>query len=191
MSTAMDERERERERGQKLLRYARESIAEELGGPHARPPFGDAFDRPGATFVTLTKHGRLHGCIGTIEAMRPLVEDIRHNAVAAAFSDPRSFPLRKDELEHVHVEISVLSPLEQVPVKSEEEAIAKIRPHVDGVVIRAGHRRGTFLPQVWSKVPSPPEFFAELKMKAGLSPEGWPAGAELYRFAVVEKWSDP
>ena len=89
------------------------------------------------------------------------------------------------------VEISVLSPLEKVPVNSEEEAIAKIRPHLDGVVLRAGQRRGTFLPQVWSKVPSPVDFFAELKIKAGLPGDRWPPGAEIYRFSVVEKWHEP
>jgi len=179
------------ERGQTLLRYARACIEEELGGPRAVPPEGASFARPGATFVTLTKRGRLHGCIGSIEPVRSLAEDIRHNAIAAAFWDPRSFPLRKEELADMRVEISVLSPLEQVPVKSEEEAIAKIRPHKDGVVLRAGHQRGTFLPQVWSKVPHPPDFFAELKMKAGLPGDRWPPDAEIYRFSLVEKWHEP
>ena len=116
---------------------------------------------------------------------------MQHNAVAAAFSDPRSFPLREEDLADVRIEISLLSPLEPVPAASEEEAIAKIRPHVDGVVFRAGPFRGTFLPQVWSKLPSPTDFFAELKMKAGLPPDGWPQGAEISRFSVIEKWREP
>lgn len=177
--------------GHALLRFARESISEELGGPRAARPEGAFFDRPGATFVTLTRRGRLHGCIGSIEAARSIAADVQHNAVAAAFWDPRSFPLQKGELDELRVEISLLSPLERVPAKTEAEAIAQIRPHIDGVVIRAGNRRGTFLPQVWEKIPRATDFFAELKMKAGLPGDGWPPGAEIFRFSVVEKWSEP
>jgi AmmeMemoRadiSam system protein A len=179
------------EHGERLLRLSRESIAHVLGGPPPEEPVGAWFDQPGATFVTLTKRGHLHGCIGSIQIKRSIAADVRYNAVAAALRDPRSVPLCKEDLADLRIEISLLSTLEPVLFASEKEAIARIRPYVDGVVLAAGQFRGTFLPQVWNTIPSPTEFFAELKMKAGLPKEAWPASVELFRFTILAKWIDP
>lgn len=178
------------ERGHVLLTLARGAIEASFGRADVPDPDDAWFHAPGATFVTLTKHGKLHGCIGTIEAHRPLVHDVRSNARAAAFRDPRSSPLRVEELAIVRVEVSLLSPLSPMPFRSEEEAKRAARPGVDGLVIRAGHHRGTFLPQVWEKLPNVEDFFAELKMKAGLSPSYWSGDVAIDRF-TVDKWSEP
>jgi AmmeMemoRadiSam system protein A len=135
------------------------------------------------------RKGELHGCIGTLEAQRMLVDDVQHNAVAAAFFDPRSRPLLPGELNTISVEVSLLGQLEPLRVRSEAEAIEKVRPHKDGVVLRDGRQRATFLPQVWEKLPDPVEFFAQLKQKAGMPALGWSPSLEVFRYSLT-KWSD-
>jgi AmmeMemoRadiSam system protein A len=176
------------DQGRRLVDLARGTIAHALGGPPVAPPEGAWCARPAATFVTLTKRGRLHGCLGSVEPRRPLVEDVAQNALAAAFRDPRSVPLRADELPDLGVEVSLLSPLEPLEFADEEDALAKIRPHVDGIVLSWGPRRGTFLPQVWATLPDPHTFLSELKQKAGLPPHFWAPDIEIARF-TLQKWS--
>lgn len=168
--------------GSALLALARASIRHALGGPKVVLPEGDVYTQRAATFVTVMFEGQVHGCIGVLEPVRPLVEDVVHNAVAAALHDPRSRPLRIDELARVQLEISVLSALDPVEVSSQEDAAHKLRPGVDGVVLRYGSARATFLPQVWEKLPNPDQFLTELRRKAGLS--HWPAGVCVYRYTV-------
>lgn len=168
----------------RLLAYARATIAERLGGPAAERPEGEWFDRAGATFVTIHRGGALHGCMGTLAAWRPLADDVAHNALAAAFRDPRATALALRDLDDLEIEISILSEPEAVPVRSEEELLRALRPGIDGVILRIGRRRGTFLPQVWESLPSPRDFVAELKAKAGLPRDSWSDEIVVERYTV-------
>lgn len=177
-------------RGPELLRLAREAIVEALGGPRSRVPEGESWlVRPGACFVTLHRAGELHGCIGSLVAYRPLLEDVRANAVAAALEDPRATPLSLAGVDELVIEVSLLSALEPLPVHDELDAIEKLRPFVDGVVLRWGSRRGTLLPQVWESLPEPKDFLAMVKRKAGLDPMFWADDVRLERY-TVEKFSE-
>jgi uncharacterized protein len=167
-----------------LVAIAREAIAERLGGkrPAARD---DAWLRErAATFVTLKHAGELRGCIGSIDARRSLAEDVAHNARAAAFHDPRFPPLGHHELDGLQVEVSLLSPREAVAAGSEAEAVARLRPGVDGVYIERGNASATFLPQVWETIPDPLVFLAELRRKAGLPPRYWGDDLRVFRYSV-------
>lgn len=179
----------EEENGERLVQLARDSIVHALGGPLASLPRGAWFEQPAATFVTVTRRGRLHGCIGSIWPRRALAEDVERNAVAAAFEDPRSMPFRVEHLPEMGVEVTLLSPLERVLVADEEDALRQIAPGIDGLVLRCGPYRGTFLPQVWDTIPDPREFLAELKAKAGLRRDYWDDEVELYRYRA-QKWGD-
>jgi AmmeMemoRadiSam system protein A len=177
------------ERGPILLALARASIAHSLGVQPAAVDMPSWLQEPGASFVTLTQNGQLRGCIGSLAAHRPLGEDVRANAVAAALRDPRFPALTPAELERTKVEVSVLSPLQPLAFSSEADALAQLRPQVDGVVLEYGAHRGTFLPQVWEQLPTPKEFMAHLKRKAGLSVDFWAEGVRLQRY-TVEKWKE-
>lgn len=128
---------------------------------------------PGASFVTLTKHGALRGCIGTLEARLPLAEDVRRRAVDAATRDYRFPPVRAQELAEIHIEVSVLSAPEPLRYGNPQEIPHLLRPGTDGVVLVSGMRRSTFLPQVWERVPEPERFLEMLCQKAGLAPDAW------------------
>jgi AmmeMemoRadiSam system protein A len=177
------------EKGSILLKLARSEIASELGHDVSFPAHAGWLAEPGASFVTLTRQGELRGCIGTLEAHRPLGLDVRENAVAAAFRDPRFMPLTRVEFDEIRVEVSVLSPSEILVVVSEEHALASLRPNVDGVVFEYAHYRSTFLPQVWEQLPEPAEFMAHLKRKAGLPMDFWAEGVRLSRY-TVSKWKE-
>jgi len=176
----------ELERGPTLLAIARGAIATELG--EAAPPFLAAawLQEPGASFVTLHLQGQLRGCIGSLQARRPLGRDVALNATAAAFQDDRFPPLRHRELPAVVLEVSVLSPLEPVAFKDEEELLKLLRPGVDGLVLDYPGHRGTFLPQVWAQLPEPEAFLAQLKRKAGLPAHFWNEGLRISRYTVTE-----
>jgi hypothetical protein len=177
------------EKGSTLLKLARAKIAQQLGQTLASPPDSLWMAEPGASFVTLTRQGELRGCIGTLEAHRPLRLDVQENAVAAAFRDPRFMPLTREEFDDIRVEVSVLSPAEALAVASEEHALSILRPGIDGVVFEYGHYRSTFLPQVWEQLPEPTEFLAHLKSKAGLSMGFWSESVRLSRY-TVSKWKE-
>lgn len=179
----------EPDKGPTLLQLARAEIAAKLGQP-APPPAAHAWlHEPGACFVTLTRQGELRGCIGTLEAHRPLAVDVRENAVAAAFRDPRFRPLSRAEFEEIRVEVSLLSPTEALAVASEAHALAALRPGVDGIVFEYRHFRSTFLPQVWEQLPEPADFLAQLKRKAGLPADFWADEVRLSRYTVT-KWKE-
>ncbi len=161
-----------------LLALARRTIEEALGAattPLPPEPPSERLHAPGASFVTLhTRPGRqLRGCIGSLKAYRPLVEDVRENALSAAFRDPRFPPLRREELPHIVIEVSVLTRPEPLTYSGPEELVRKLRPGVDGVVIERGWRRATFLPQVWESLPQLEAFLANLCHKANLPPNAW------------------
>jgi AmmeMemoRadiSam system protein A len=177
------------ERGPILLMLARNTIAQTLGErtrPHADP---DWLDEPGATFVTLTQHGALRGCVGSLEAERALRADVSANAYAAAFRDSRFAPLNLHEYPYTDIELSLLSPLEAIEFASEEQAFDELRPGMDGVVFECGLHRSTFLPQVWRQFPEPRLFLAHLKQKAGLPAGFWSPEVKLRRYTVA-KWCE-
>jgi AmmeMemoRadiSam system protein A len=126
-----------------------------------------------ACFVTLTKGGRLRGCIGDIFPRRPLYQAIVYSAAAAALADQRFQPVQPDELGAIQIEISLLTLPTPLDFKSPEELLEKLRPGVDGVVLRVGQKQATYLPQVWTQIPGKEDFLRQLAEKAGLEPSGW------------------
>jgi len=173
--------------GQVLLTIARASFAQALGQPApATAEHGTWLQQPGACFVTLTQGGELRGCIGSLQAHRPLLADVKANAVAAALHDPRFAPLRLPELADTDIEVSLLSALEPLHFASEADALAQLRPNADGVVFAYQGYRSTFLPQVWEQLPSADDFMAHLKRKAGLSADFWAPGVRLQRYTVAK-----
>jgi AmmeMemoRadiSam system protein A len=171
--------------------------------PIARAAIYDAFGRlynettedfpwlqeKGASFVTLTQNQKLRGCIGTLEAHRPLLLDVKANAQAAAFRDPRFSPLTVAELDYTEIEISLLSAMQVMTFSDEHDALTQLQPGIDGVVFEFGRYRSTFLPQVWEQLPDAGVFMAHLKHKAGLRPEFWDNEVKLYRY-TVSKWKE-
>lgn len=189
------------ELGPTLLWLARDAIARHpaLAGP---PPAPAASSRlaaavaalprlrePGAVFVTLTRDGQLRGCIGSLEAWRPLLDDVRDNAVAAALRDPRFAPLSAAELPLIRVEVSLLGPASPLVFGDEAAALAQLRPGRDGVILSCQGRRATFLPQVWEQLPERREFLSHLKRKAGLPGDFWSEALQLARYEV-DKWRE-
>jgi AmmeMemoRadiSam system protein A len=135
-----------------------------------------------ATFVTLEINHQLRGCIGMLEAVRPLAEDIAENAYSAAFKDPRFPPLEAHELDKLDIHLSILTPAEPVSFSSEQDLLAQLKPGIDGLILEEGHRRGTFLPSVWESLPEPEQFLRHLKQKAGLAPDYWSANIRVSRY---------
>jgi len=179
------------ERGRVLLALARESLHATLGRGVVQPRHLEDppwLREPGASFVTLKLHGDLRGCIGTIEARRALVDDVAHNAYAAAYGDPRFPPVTPSERPRLQVEVSLLSPREPLAAESERDALAALRPGIDGLVLQYGAMGATFLPQVWESLPEPHEFLAQLRRKAGLPSNFWHPDVRLSRY-TVEKFS--
>ena len=174
-------------RGATLLAIARAAIV--TREPAAHGDWNEAWLRePGASFVTLKLDDDLRGCIGTIEPHRALGDDVAHNGYAAAFRDPRFPPVSDREMPRLQVEVSVLSPREALDVRTEEEALAALRPEVDGVVIQYGGLGATFLPQVWESLPEPREFLQHLRHKAGLPANFWHPDMMVWRY-TVEKFA--
>ena len=176
--------------GTNLLALARNAIGVRLGqGKTAIAVDAPELHKNAATFITLTQNGQLRGCIGSLQAYRPLVDDIRENACNAAFRDPRFKPLSADELPITRVEVSLLTPAEAMQFSSEADALGQLRPNIDGIIFTAGSHRSTFLPQVWEQLPDPVDFMAHLKLKAGLPATYWDSDVKLERY-TVKKWKE-
>ncbi len=175
--------------GRVLLPIARAAIAQALGRSSEAGESAPWLREPGACFVTLTQHGQLRGCIGSLQARRSLLADVKANAVAAALQDTRFAPLRAAELAHTDIEVSLLSPMQPLSFTSEADALAQLRPGMDGMVFEYGSHHSTFLPQVWEQLPAPAEFMAHLKQKAGLPANFWADGVRLQRY-TVSKWKE-
>jgi AmmeMemoRadiSam system protein A len=160
---------------QTLLAVAREAIAAGLHDRREPSPdpgaYPDTLRRVLATFVTLQIGARLRGCIGTLEAIEPLVIDVAKHAYAAAFTDPRFPPVTGEELPQLDIQVSILSPRRPITFTGEADLVRQLRPGVDGLIITQGARRATFLPSVWQSIPDRATFLAQLKLKAGL-PDG-------------------
>ncbi|NLB70394.1 MAG: AmmeMemoRadiSam system protein A [Chloroflexi bacterium] len=127
----------------------------------------------GASFVTLTISGILRGCIGTLEAYQPLIVDVQKRALQAASQDPRFHPVTPEELAQIKIEVSRLSAPEPVDYDHPQELLTLLIPGEDGVIISEGHRRATFLPQVWEDLPDTKQFLSQLCRKMGCSPDFW------------------
>jgi len=163
--------------GQILLRTARQAIENNLHG-EADPPlnlddFSDHLTEPGACFVTLTVNGVLRGCIGSIEASQPLIKDVQERAVGAAFHDPRFPGLTLEEYPDLEIEVSCLTNPERLAYSTPDDLLGKLRPGIDGVILRHNFRRATFLPQVWEQLPDPNQFLGRLCLKMGLDQNAW------------------
>ncbi len=177
-------------KGKILLSVARAAIAETLRLPHepveAITQNKVWLQERAACFVTLMQNGRLRGCIGTLEAHRSLLEDIKHNANAAAFHDTRFSPLTREEFDITEIEVSLLSAMQPLDFSDEQQALAQLRPGTDGVLFEFGQHRSTFLPQVWEQLPATRDFIAHLKNKAGLASDFWADDVKLYRYTVTK-----
>ncbi len=176
--------------GRQLLDLAAKSI---LHGLDSGRPFGPTEDdfpaalwRPGASFVTIKKGGRLRGCIGSLAAQRPLAVDVAENAFACAFRDPRFAPLENNEWDEVSLSVSILSPSQPMTFKSEADLLDQLRPGVDGLIIEDGRHRALFLPAVWESLPKKKDFLAHLKAKAGLAVDHWSDTFTARRFVALD-----
>ncbi|MEN8200185.1 MAG: AmmeMemoRadiSam system protein A [Thermodesulfobacteriota bacterium] len=161
------------EQGGSLLRLARRVIGGRLGIEAPDGPDEPDQTAEFATFVTLKIGGVLRGCIGNLKAEGSVTESVRRNAAHAAFNDHRFSPLTAEELEQVHIDISVLSTPVTLEYSDGEDLLARLRPGVDGVILRLGTAGATFLPQVWEQLPAPELFLGHLCRKAGLSEDAW------------------
>jgi len=179
------------DKGSILIALARQTISVRLAirADTEESENADWLQASAATFVTLTQHSALRGCIGTLEAYRPLIEDVQANAIAAALHDPRFQPVSADEFASLRIEVSVLTAIQPLPVSDEAETIASIRPGVDGVVFQYRMHKGTFLPQVWEQLPDSTQFMAHLKLKAGLPADFWHPDVRLFTYQV-NKYSE-
>lgn len=163
------------DQARELLRLAREKIGARLAERSlaAGMPPDPVFAENAATFVTLKIAGQLRGCIGTLEPLESLWESIGRNAENAAFRDSRFNPLSGEELEQVHIDISVLTRPQPLTYRDGEDLAAQLQPGVDGVILRRGRAGATFLPQVWEQLPTPELFLGQLCRKAGLAGNCW------------------
>ncbi len=177
-----------KENQQILLNLARKSI--ENGYITGHPVSVDIHDYPPelvvprATFVTLEKNHQLRGCIGMLEAVLPLVEDVAENAFSAAYRDPRFPPVQKYEIPELDISISILSEPEPMQFDSEQDLLRQIRPGIDGLILQENGYKGTFLPSVWESLPDKQEFLRHLKVKAGLPANYWSDTVKVYRYTA-------
>lgn len=167
--------------GQTLVRLARQTLMQKIDKTIATVDSKaleqalkeDCFQEHFGTFVTLKINGQLRGCIGNMTTSEPVKKGVRRNAISAAFRDPRFSPLKAEELEHVDIEVSILTSPEPLEYRDGDDLIAKLRINIDGVIIRKGFASATFLPQVWKQLPKPEEFLGHLCTKAGMSADAW------------------
>jgi AmmeMemoRadiSam system protein A len=180
------------EQGKLLLRIARTAICRVLHVPCTSVSINanmSWLSARGATFVTLTQQNKLRGCMGSLQACDPLIEDVSNNAVSAALYDPRFPPLAADEFDTINIEVSLLSELQLLNFNNEMDALRQLRQGIDGIVLEYGPYRSTFLPQVWESFPQPQQFLAQLKSKAQLAGDFWAEDIKLSRY-TVNKWCE-
>ncbi len=165
---------------QLLLRLAREALVEAVRTgslSDIETPEGAPEEKCGA-FVTLHKRGSLRGCVGYIESLKPIYQTVRECARAAALHDMRFNPVEPKELPHIHLEISVLSPLEDI-------APEKVEVGRHGLLISRGYQRGLLLPQVATEWKwDARQFLRETCRKAGLPEDAWKTGARIQAFTA-------
>jgi AmmeMemoRadiSam system protein A len=169
------------EQGQLLVKLARQTLAKQLAKQVPQNEINSlnialtdpCFNLSCGTFVTLTIDGQLRGCIGNLTANESLTTGVRRNAINAAFHDPRFSPLSASELDCVSIEVSILSEPRPLVYREVSDLLKKLRPHIDGVILRKDTASATFLPQVWEQLPQPQDFLKHLCLKAGLASDAW------------------
>lgn len=163
------------EQGRVLIDLARSVISKKLGHPASTVTIPDdpAFKSRRGTFVTLKINHQLRGCIGNLSADESVVDGVKRNAMNAAFNDYRFSPLSPDEMSDIDIEVSILTEAKKLPHNGGNDLVSKLRPKVDGVIIRKGHAGATFLPQVWEQLPKTEDFLRHLCMKANLPADAW------------------
>ena len=177
------------EEKRQLLEIAQQSIDSGLNG--AEVPRVDSSQLGGnlnnklASFVTLTQDNELRGCMGSLQATETLAQSVANTAYNAAFRDPRFPNLTDAELHNTDIEISILSPMEPLPVSSREDLLNQLKPNIDGLLLEDGHHRATFLPQVWDKLNSPEDFLRQLLAKAGLPADHWSERIRFSRYQTL------
>jgi len=183
MSTAETSKHITKEQGQRLINLARRTIASKLGildEPDKIIPDRDladpAFQKKRGTFVTLKIKGQLRGCMGCLTPSETILEGIQRNALNSAFKDPRFPALTSVELDQVEIDISILTSPQKLEYAGGNDLLEKLRPNIDGIIIKKGMARATFLPQVWEQLPRSEDFLAHLCRKAGLFPDEWKKG---------------
>lgn len=183
MSAAENSAKISDEQGQRLINVARRTIAARLGTIDAADKVvsddvlaDQAFREMRGTFVTLKIKGQLRGCMGCLTPSESILEGIQRNAINSAFNDPRFPQLTPEELDQADIDISILTNPQELEYSDSNDLIEKLRPDIDGVIIKKGVARATFLPQVWEQLPRPEEFLAHLCRKAGLAPDEWAKG---------------
>lgn len=178
------------EEKQQLLEIARQSIELGLKNTEAlrvdTSQFGRNLNKEFASFVTLTQNDDLRGCMGSLQATESLAQTVANTAFNAAFRDPRFPNLTDGERHNTDIEISILSPMEPMPVNSREDLLSQLKPNVDGLLLEDDWHRATFLPQVWDKLKSPEDFLQQLMAKAGLPQDHW---SETIRFSRYQTLS--
>ncbi len=187
------------QQGLQLLRLARQTIGRKLKiqqepvlvtdvySDLTDPVYNEKF----GTFVTIHLDGRLRGCIGSLEPERPLKDDVRANALNAAFKDPRFEPLTEPEFFKIRIEVSILSRPQTLSFSDGRDLVKKLRPGVDGVIIKKGMARATFLPQVWEQLPTPERFLSQLCLKAGLPADEWENKSLTVQTYQVQYFEEP
>ncbi len=185
------------QQGQALIRLARLSIKTKFSEDDKSVNEdlslyldGSIFQEKHGVFVTLTSGGQLRGCIGNLSSTSTVLEGVKRNAFNAAFEDYRFKPLRPEELAEIAIEVSVLTDPCLLQFMDAEDLIAKLRPGVDGVILRHGSASATFLPQVWEQLPNREEFLGHLCHKAGLAPTAWRAGNVEIETYQVQHFSE-
>jgi len=168
--------------GRVLLRLARQTIEEQLGLSPTHPVQPDELDdsdlrQHRGVFVTLNKRGMLRGCIGSLLGVESILDGVRRHTVNAALHDLRFPMVTGDEAEELQIDISVLTPPQNFEYSDGDDLVQKLRPHVDGVILKVpGGAGATFLPQVWDQLPVPEMFLDHLCLKAGLTKDSWRSG---------------
>lgn len=179
--------------GEYLLVLARNTIKERLTGEKVAvqaPADFELLQEERATFVTLKKNGQLRGCIGCLAPIESVEKSISSNAINAAFHDHRFSPLSLRELDDIAIDISILTPPEKLEFTDGDDLVKKLKPGIDGVIVQAGGKRATFLPQVWEQLPATEIFLAHLCRKAGLPHDYWqngPMEVEIYHVQSFEE----
>lgn len=174
---------------QTLLDIASQSIR--YGIEHHKPlpvtnnQYSYLLQQQGASFVTLHLNQQLRGCIGTLEAYQPLIKDVADHAFAAAFHDNRFPPLTAQEAPELDIHISILTPATAIDFKSEADLLRQLQPGVDGLILEADYKKGTFLPSVWESLPDAKDFLNHLKMKAGLAGHYWSDDIKVSRYHTI------
>ena len=167
-----------------VIPIARATIGQALGRQVTADESAPWLHEPRACFVTLKMNGELRGCIGSLKAQRSLLTDLKANALAAAFHDPRFEPLTDDEFNYTRIEVSLISAIEPIYFVNEQDVLNQLRPAIDGIIFEYQNQHSTFLPQMWESLPTPQLFMAQLKRKAGLSSSFWVEGVRLSRYTV-------